>query len=58
MSEPIKLLLDENIWLGLTEALTQRGYDAIHIINLDQRGLDDEAVLGLATEQGRAVAGI
>ena len=53
--EPIKLLLDEHIWLGLTGALTQRGYDAIHILNTEQRGIDDEPLLAFATAQGRAV---
>jgi predicted nuclease of predicted toxin-antitoxin system len=53
--EPIKLLLDEHIWEGLTEALTQRGYDVIHISNTEQRGIDDEPVLTFATTQGRAV---
>jgi hypothetical protein len=28
---PITLLLDEHIWVGLREALTQRGYDVIHL---------------------------
>ena len=27
--ERIKLLLDEHIWEGLAEALTQRGYDVL-----------------------------
>jgi predicted nuclease of predicted toxin-antitoxin system len=54
-SEPIKLLLDENIWLGLTDALTERRFDAIHIINEDLRQLNDEAVLELGAKQGRAV---
>jgi predicted nuclease of predicted toxin-antitoxin system len=54
-SEPIKLLLDENIWLGLTDALTERGFDVIHIISEDLRQIDDEAVMELAAKQGRAV---
>lgn len=52
---PVKLLLDEHIWLGLTEALTKRGYDVLHILNTDQSGMDDEPLLALATSQGRAV---
>jgi predicted nuclease of predicted toxin-antitoxin system len=54
-SEPIKLLLDENIWLGLTDALTERGFDVIHIISEDLRQIDHEAVMELAAKQGRAV---
>ena len=53
--EPIKLLLDEHIWEGLTEALTQRGYDVIHINNTEQRGIDDETLLAFATAEGRPV---
>jgi hypothetical protein len=51
----IKLLLDEHIWQGLAEALTQRGYDVIHLNDTGHRGIDDEAVLVFATAQGRAV---
>jgi predicted nuclease of predicted toxin-antitoxin system len=54
-NEPIKLLLDEHVWEGLAEALTQRGYDVVHISNTGQRGMDDEPLLALATTQGRAV---
>jgi predicted nuclease of predicted toxin-antitoxin system len=53
--EPIKLLLDEHIWEGLAEALTQRGYDVLSITNTAQRGIDDEAVLTFAAAEGRAV---
>ena len=45
MGKPIKLLLDEHIWEGLAEALTQRGNDVVHLTNTDQRGLDDEPLL-------------
>lgn len=53
--KPTKLLLDEHIWEGLTEALTQRGYDVLHITSTEQRGIDDEPLLAFATAQGRAV---
>ena len=52
---PIKLLLDEHIWYGLTEALTQRGYDVVHVNDTAQRGIDDEPLLAFATVQDRAV---
>jgi hypothetical protein len=52
---PIKLLLDEHIWEGLMEALTQRGYAVRHIVNTDQRGIDDETLFALASAQGYAV---
>jgi hypothetical protein len=50
----IKLLLDEHIWEGLTEALTPRGYDVVHISNTEQCGIDDEPLLAFATAEGRA----
>ena len=55
IGEPIKLLLDEHIWSGLTEALAKQGYDALHILDTDQGGIDDEPLLAFATAQGRAV---
>ena len=51
----IKLLLDEHIWEGLTEALAERGYDVVHINNTEHRGIDDEPLLALAADEGRAV---
>jgi predicted nuclease of predicted toxin-antitoxin system len=53
--ESIKLLLDEHIWVGLREALAQRGYDVIHLNDTGQRGIDDEPLLAFATAQDRAV---
>jgi Domain of unknown function (DUF5615) len=52
---PSKLLLDEHIWYGLTEALTQRGYDVVHVNDTAQRGIDDEPLLAFATAQDRAI---
>jgi Domain of unknown function (DUF5615) len=48
-------LLDEHIWEGLAEALTQRGYDVLSIANTERRGIDDEAVLAFAAAEGHAV---
>ena len=52
---PIKLVLDEHIWGGLADALSQQGHDVIHIANTDQSGLDDEPLLAFAVAQERAV---
>ena len=52
---PVKLLLDEHIWTGLTDALEKQGYDALHILDTDQSGLDDEPLLAFAAAQERAV---
>lgn len=51
---PIRLLLDEHIWKGLTKALAARGYDAVSIVDI-KRSAKDEPVLELATKQGRSV---
>jgi hypothetical protein len=53
--KPIKLLLDEHIWEGLAEALTQRGHDVVHIANTEHSGVDDEPLLAFAAAEGRAV---
>ena len=36
-------------------ALTQRGYDIVHLNDTGHRGIDDEPLLAFATAQGRAV---
>ena len=50
-----RLLLDEHIWEGLAAALSDRGYDVVHLNHTEHRGLDDEPLLVYATEQSRAV---
>jgi len=52
---PIKLFLDEHIWRGLTEALRTHGYDALHVLDAERGGLDDEDQLAYAAEKGRAL---
>lgn len=51
---PLRLLLDEHIWKGLTKVLKDRGYDALSIVDIN-RSADDEPILELAAAQGRAV---
>ena len=55
IKNPIKLLLDEHIWTGLVEVLSQQGYDVIHIAQTNHRGIDDESLLALAAGENRAV---
>ena len=50
-----KLYLDEDVWMGLAEALRQRGYDAIATGELERKGLPDEEQLAFAVTQGRAI---
>lgn len=53
--KPIRLLLDEHIWEGLADALSEQGYDVVHISRTERRGIDDELLLAFATAEGRAV---
>lgn len=50
-----RLLLDEDVQAGLAEALRRRGLDAVHLQELENKGLADAAVLALAAEQGRCL---
>jgi predicted nuclease of predicted toxin-antitoxin system len=50
-----KLLLDEHIWAGLAPALCEQGYDAVHLNQTRCPGLDDDALLAVATSQFRAL---
>jgi hypothetical protein len=53
--ESVKLLLDEHIWEGLAQALRDRGHDVKHINHTSHRGIDDESLLDLAAQEGRAI---
>ena len=50
-----RLLLDEHIWEGLAAALRERGFDAVHVYEVERGGLDDEAQLAYAAENGRSI---
>ena len=50
-----KILIDEDVWTGLAEALRQAGYDAISVSELGRKGLSDEEQLAYAVVEGRAV---
>ena len=52
---PIQLLLDEDVPILLAKVLRERGYDVAHVTEVGLSGAADEAVLGWATEQRRAV---
>lgn len=47
----VKLLLDEDVHFNLASALRKRGYDAIHVQELDRKGLSDREQLKYAVEQ-------
>ena len=53
--QAIRLLLDEDIWQGLAEALPQADYDAISVTEAGHKGFSDEEILAHAIVEGRAV---
>jgi len=53
MPADIKVLIDEDTHLALAEALRRRGYDAIHVRELERLGVDDLSQLEFAAYEGR-----
>ncbi len=51
----IALLLDEDVRVKLGEILRQRGYDAIHVLEVDRGGMSDPEQLAHATSEQRAI---
>jgi len=51
----IALLLDEDVRAQLGEILRQRGYDVIHVLEVDRGGKSDPEQLAYATGQQRAI---
>jgi predicted nuclease of predicted toxin-antitoxin system len=49
----IKLLLDEDVWLGLAETLRQRGYDVLHVYEVERGGRPDAEQLAYAAHEQR-----
>lgn len=38
---PIRLFIDDDVWLGLAAALRERGFDAVHVYEVAQGSLSD-----------------
>ena len=51
----IFLLLDEDVRPLLADILRQRGYDAVHVLDLQRTGKTDAEQLEYATNQQRAI---
>lgn len=51
----IALLLDEDVRPLLSEILRQRGYDVVHVIEVDRVGKTDADQLAYAASQQRAI---
>jgi predicted nuclease of predicted toxin-antitoxin system len=50
----IRLLVDEDVHLLLSETLRRRGFDAQHVVELKRGGLSDPEQLAFAVKQKRA----
>jgi len=53
--EPIRLFIDEDVWLGLAAALRDRGFDAIHVYEIARGSLNDREQMAFAVQQQRAI---
>ena len=51
----IRLLIDEDVWLGLAAALREKGFDAIHVYEVGRGSLNDREQMAFAVQQRRAV---
>ena len=55
MPADIKLLIDEDTHLALADALRKRGYDAIHVREVERLGLTDQEQLEYAIQEWRCL---
>jgi predicted nuclease of predicted toxin-antitoxin system len=51
----LTLLLDEDVRVLLADILRQRGYDAVHVLEVGRGGKSDPEQLAYAVSQGRAI---
>jgi predicted nuclease of predicted toxin-antitoxin system len=51
----VKLLLDEDVWVGLAAVLREAGHDALSVNELARKGLADEDQMAFAAAEGRAI---
>ena len=51
----IQLLLDEDVHATLAPALCKRGFDAVHIQEINRKGYSDRDQLEFAVTQGRCL---
>jgi hypothetical protein len=51
----VRLLLDEDVWPGLASVLRERGFDAVHVSEVQRGGLPDADQLTYAAQTERAI---
>ena len=47
----IRLLVDEDVWVGLAAVLRQAGYDVVSMAEAQRKGLSDEDQLAFAISE-------
>lgn len=51
----IKILLDEDVWVGLAGALREAGYDAVSVNEINRKGSSDAEQVAFAVSEHRAI---
>ena len=49
------LFLDEDVWLGLAEALREERFDVVHVYEVDRGSLSEREQISFAIQQQRAI---
>ena len=55
MAAETKLFMDEDVHLSRSQALRRRGHDALHVREVQRRGLDDADQLDYAVKESRCL---
>jgi hypothetical protein len=55
IDDPVRLFVDEDVWLGLAAALREKGFDAIHVYEVARGSLSDREQMSFASQQQRAI---
>lgn len=51
----VRVLIDEQLWVGLAHVLRERNYDAVHTNEVGLKTTSDDLILAYATSEQRAV---
>lgn len=51
----LKLLLDEDVHFSLAQSLRKRGYDTLHVQEMERKGLSDQEQLDASIREKRCL---
>lgn len=51
----IRLLLDEDVWMGLAVVLREHGFDAVHVYEVERGGMPDADQLAYGAQEERVI---